>query len=119
MIRRKADQKVVYVERAQGGEGVTEMHKILEGPEELDGHGRSFNHCFLKKGAGLGHHVHQGTTETLYILSGEAEYTDENGEVTTLTRGDVTFTDSGQGHSIFCTSDEPLEFIALVLFKDE
>jgi len=31
--------------------------------------------------------------------------------------GDVTFVDAEQAHGIRCVGDEPLEMIALVLFK--
>lgn len=54
----------------------------------------------------------------MYILKGTAKYVDEDGNETILNLGDVTFTDDGQGHSIYATGNEPLEFIALVLFKN-
>ena len=55
----------------------------------------------------------------MYILRGQGRYTDENGVETLLSPGDTTFTDSGQSHSLFCEGEEPLEFIALVLFKNQ
>lgn len=116
MIRRKKDQTVTVLEKPQNGDGILTLRKILNGPEELDQKGRVFNHCFLSPGSGLGYHRHEGTSETMYILSGRAEYTDENGEITALEPGDMTFTDNGQGHSIFCAGENPLEFIALVLY---
>lgn len=118
MIRRKEQQEIVRIEKAQDGAGTLVMKKILNGPEELDQKGRAFNHGFLEPGCGLGYHQHVGTTETIYILSGQAEYTDENQEKTILHPGDVTFTDNGQSHSLYATGDETLEFIALVLFKE-
>lgn len=117
MIRRQKEQTVVTMEKPQNGAGILTMKKILNGPEELDLKGRAFNHCFLDPGSGLGCHRHEGTSETIYILNGQAEYTDENGEVSVLNPGDVTFTDNGQQHSIFCIGETPLEFIALVLYK--
>ncbi len=119
MIRKQSEQVIVQVEEPQGGAGILTMKKIRNGPEELGNKGRAFNHCFLRPGSGLGFHKHEGTAETLYILKGQAAYTDENGDCTILTAGDVTFTDNGQGHSIFCTGEEELEFIALVLFKED
>ena len=117
MIRRKADQPVIRLENPQRGAGTLTLRKILDGPQELDQKGRAFNHCFLEPGAGLGYHKHEGTTETMYILKGRGRYVDEDGKETVLEPGDVTFTDNGQGHSLYCEGDEPLEFIALVLFK--
>ena len=118
MIRRKKDQQIVNFEKPQNGTGILTLKKILNGPDELDQKGRAFNHCFLEPGSGLGYHQHSGTTETMYILRGQAEYVDENNEKTILFPGDVTFTDNGQSHSIYAVGDEPLEFIALVLFKE-
>ena len=118
MIRRKKDQQVVRTKKPQNGAGTLTMCKILNGAEELDQKGRALNHCFLEPGSGLGYHRHEGTTETMYILRGQGHYTDENGGETILSPGDTTFTDNGQGHSLFCQGDEPLEFIALVLYKE-
>ena len=50
------------------------------------------------------------------MLSGEAEYND-NGTVTTIKAGDVTFTGDGEGHAITNYRDEPARFIALILYK--
>lgn len=119
MIRRKEEQSIVSIEKPQNGDGVLTLKKILNGVEELDNKGRAFNHCFLEPSSGLGYHKHIGTTETMYILKGKAKYIDENGNETILNPGDTTFTDNGQGHSIYAMSDGPLEFIALVLFKGE
>ena len=117
MIRRKSNQEIIQLEKPQNGDGLLTLKKILNGVEELDHKGRAFNHCFLEPNSGLGLHRHDGTTETMYILKGKARYIDENGEETILYPGDVTFTDHGQSHSIYAL-DEELEFIALVLFKE-
>lgn len=119
MIRKQEKQEVIQIEKPQDGAGVLTMKKILNGVEELDQKGRAFNHCFLEPGSGLGYHQHKGTTETLYILKGQAEYVDENKNKVLLNAGDVTFTDNGQSHSIYAIGDETLEFIALVLFKED
>ena len=65
---------------------------------------------------GIGYHVHAGDGELYYVLSGRGEYSD-NGAVTTVEPGDVTFCPPGQGHSILCLGDEPLELITLVLYE--
>ena len=54
-------------------------------------------------------------TRNYYILSGEGEFND-NGAVTTVKAGDVTWTPDGEGHSLKATSDK-LEFIALVIYS--
>ena len=42
----------------------------------------------------------------------------DNGTITQVEAGDVTFTPSGTGHGITNTGDEPLELIALILYED-
>jgi len=61
-------------------------------------------------------HVHNGDTEIYYVLSGKAKYND-NGTLTTIEAGDVTFTPSGTGHGIENDSDEPLDIIALIIYS--
>ena len=50
------------------------------------------------------------------MLSGEGELND-NGTITTLRAGDVSFTDSGEQHAIVNKGTEPLVFIGLILNK--
>ena len=54
--------------------------------------------------------------EFYYILRGRGEYND-NGTLVELGPGDVSFTAPGEGHGILCVGDEPLEYIALILFE--
>ena len=61
-------------------------------------------------------HIHEGDGETFLILSGEGEFND-NGTVTTVRAGDVCFTGDGEGHSLKNLRDEPLEYVALVLYR--
>ena len=70
----------------------------------------------LDLGCGFGWHVHDGDSETYYILRGEGEYND-NGTLLTVGAGDVTFVASGEGHSLRNTGEGDLEFIALILYK--
>lgn len=115
MIRRN-DERTIDIKQMFGGEGQARMARILENPEEMYGKGRVFSHVCLEKGCEVGWHIHNGDGETYYILRGEGEYSD-NGNVVTVRAGDVTFVDDGEGHSLKNNNDEPLEAIALVLFK--
>jgi len=115
MIRRKAE-RTVDIKQYFGGDGIVEMHKILNTPEEMSGKGRLFNHVVLNKGCEIGWHVHEGDGETYYILKGRAEYND-NGNIITLNEGDVASVYSGEGHSIKNNDDETLEVIALILYS--
>ena len=114
-IRRNGETAPIYKEMF-GGPGEAEMHRILLGADEMYGKGRLFNHVVLHPGCGFGWHVHDGDSETYYILRGEGEYSD-NGALTTVGAGDVTFVGSGEGHSIRNTGEGDLEFIALILYK--
>ena len=69
----------------------------------------------LSQAVPVGFHVHEGDTEIYYVVAGKAEYND-NGTITTIEAGDVTFTPSGTGHGINNTGDEPLEIIALIIY---
>lgn len=114
-VRRREDVPVMY-KKMFNGEGEAEMHVILNGADEMYNKGRVFNHVFLAPGAEIGWHVHKGDGETYYILSGKGEYSD-NGSIITVGPGDVTFVDEGEGHSMKNIGVEPLEAIALILFK--
>ena len=67
-------------------------------------------------GSAIGYHVHKGDSETYYIMSGTARYND-NGNIVTLSAGDVTYTASGEGHGIEAIGDEQVEMIALILYE--
>ena len=113
MIRR-SDEKIVETKKMFGGRGEAVMACILNGDEEMYGKGRVFRHLVLHPGCEVGWHVHQGDCETYYILKGEAAYSD-NGTMIRVGPGDMTFVGDGEGHSIKAL-DEPVEFIALILY---
>lgn len=64
----------------------------------------------------IGYHEHKGEFETFYIVNGEAMFND-NGVKSKLSRGDLTVTGGGKGHSIENIGDEDLEIIALILYE--
>lgn len=115
MVTRKESIETVRVDNFKGGSGYIQNRHILHA-DGMYGKGRLFAHGRLDKDCEIGWHVHQGDGETFYILSGEGEYND-NGSKTTVKAGDVCFVDEGEGHSMKNVKDEPLEYIALVLFK--
>ena len=115
MIRRKEDRHVEYREHMRGGDGTVQLNHIIHEPGELNDKGRLFSHMHLEKGCGIGWHVHEKDAELFYILNGTAEYSD-NGEIVTLNAGDVSICPAGTGHAIRNAGEEPLDFIALVLY---
>ncbi len=113
-IRRSSEVPVVS-SQSFGGAGMVENHKILTGPEEMFGKGRLFNHAVLKPGCEVGWHIHHGDCETYYFLKGRGEYSD-NGTPIEVGPGDMAFVGDGEGHALRCLGDEPMEFIALILY---
>ena len=114
MYRAKKDQPI-ECKCIRGGNGETEMRKILLGADEMYGKGRMFNEMILAPGNSIGEHAHSGDNEIFYFLSGEGEYND-NGTVVTVRPGDTVVCNDGETHSLKNTGKEPLRFIALILY---
>lgn len=114
MVRKSEEKQVVTKPAPFNGVGEITVRSLLNGPEEMSQKGRVFGHTTVYPGAAIGYHVHHGDSETYYILSGTGRYND-NGTMTTVTAGDVTYTAPGEGHGIECIGDEPIEMIALIL----
>ena len=115
MIKKKASYTVQENENMRGGEGVVRIEH-LHTPEELYEKGRLYAKITLEPGCSVGYHVHEDEMESYYIISGEAEISD-NGEPVLLTAGDTILTRSGEGHSAKNIGKHPLEMIALILYK--
>ena len=115
MIRRK-DEQAVEFKCIRNGIGETEMHKLLNGADEMFGKGRMFNLMTIKPGNSIGEHAHNGDNEVFYFISGTGEYTDD-GTVATVGTGDVAVCLDGHSHALRNTGDEPLKFIALILYS--
>ena len=114
MVRAKNEQ-VIEFKCIRGGNGEAEMHKILNNPEELYGKGRMFNHMILAPGRTIGEHRHEGDNEIFYFLKGSGVYND-NGTPVRVFPGDTAICNDGDLHSLVNDGDEPLEFIALILY---
>ena len=99
------------------GKGEILVRSLLNGPEEMYDNGRVFAHTTIYPDSGLGYHVHENESETYYILSGVGRFND-NGKIRIVKAGDVTFTGYGEGHSLEAAGEEPLEVIALILYKN-
>jgi quercetin dioxygenase-like cupin family protein len=115
-VRRAAERGTEVKTAVKGGPGRSLNVEILAGEAEMYGKGRLFNEITLEKDCGVGYHLHEGDGEVYLMLTGECEYND-NGTVTTIRAGDVTFTGDGEGHAITNHKDEPAKFIALILYK--
>ncbi len=116
MVRKSEEKNVERIEHKFGADGFITVRNLINSDEELNGKGRCFAHTTVAPGSGIGYHVHNGDTEIYYVVSGSAEYND-NGTITTISAGDVTFTPSGTGHGINNKGTEPLEIIALIIYS--
>ena len=114
MFRQKKDQPIEF-KCIRGGNGETEMRKILLGADEMYGKGRMFNEMILAPGNSIGDHYHHGDMEVYYILSGTGDYND-NGNHVTVHPGDTTICKDGELHGMINCGSETLEAIALILY---
>jgi mannose-6-phosphate isomerase-like protein (cupin superfamily) len=113
MIKRMAGMEKELRERMREGRGAVEILHVFRAAE-LKGRTRLFARLRLAPGASIGYHVHEGEEEIFYILSGAAQVM-EGGVSSHVGPGDAVLTGGGEGHSIECTGDEPLELLAVIL----
>ena len=64
----------------------------------------------------LAFHVHEGESETYFILAGSGTYND-NGTKYPVKAGDVVFCDDGEGHGLLNSGKGDLTFIATYFEK--
>ncbi len=116
MVRKSNEKQVDRFEHKFDADGFITVRSLINCDKELNDKGRVFAHTTVAPHSGIGYHIHSGDTEIYYVLSGKAKYND-NGTMTTIEAGDVTFTPSGTGHGIENDSDEPLDIIALIIYS--
>ena len=115
MIKRNTKYPVEQKENMRGGEGVITIEHLLS-QDEMYSKGRLFAKIIVEPGDSIGFHVHENEMEAFYIVSGEAEMSD-NGEAVNLSIGDTILTKAGEGHSVKSVGETSLEMIALILFE--
>lgn len=112
MIKAMKDLKINTETNSHG-----DVKLFLSNLADFDGKNeklRTFAFAELKPGEEVEFHIHEGESESYYIISGEGEYND-NGEILKIFPGTVTFTPSGSGHGIKNTGSDMLTFIALII----
>jgi len=115
MIIKNGAYPVRIVEHMKGGDGQFVIEDILR-PDEMHDKGRLFARGTLMPGHSVGYHVHEGDMEICFFLSGRGTVEDDNGEKTLVGPGDVNIVENGHGHMIRNTGEEPLKYLAVILF---
>ena len=116
MIRKADEFRIEYKEHMRDGDGTVQLTHFITGPEELEDKGRLFAKITLNPGCSIGYHVHEKDAELFYILTGTAEYND-NGEMRTVSAGDVMICPAGTGHGIANRTDGVVELVAVIVYK--
>lgn len=115
MVRKPAQQDVEVKVNMRGGTGDISLRSLLTGTEEMNGKGRLFKLITVPVGGSIGYHVHEGESETFYIVSGSGLF-DDNGTTVPFGAGDVLYTPNDNGHSVQNTGDVPVEMVAMILY---
>ena len=101
----KIERPEIEIEELTGeGSGILKKNALLYGKE------------LGEQGSDLAFHVHEGESETYFILAGSGTYND-NGTKYPVKAGDVVFCDDGEGHGLLNSGKGDLTFIALILKK--
>ena len=95
------------LEHFQGGDGRFVAKMFNDGTNKIL-RGR------LEPGCSIGMHTHNGSSETIFVLSGEGKMYLRDGGVETLLPGDCHYCPEGEGHSFRNESDTDLIFCAVV-----
>ena len=101
------EMQETVLEHFQGGEGRFVPKMFNDGTNKIM-RGR------LEPGCSVGMHTHVGTSEIVFVLSGEGKMYLPDGTVETLLPGDCHYCPEGTGHSFHNESDADLTFWAVV-----
>ncbi len=115
MVRKMQLCAIEYRERMRDGDGTGQITNFITGAAEFNEKGRLFAKITLNPGCSIGYHLHDKDAELFYIIKGTAEYND-NGEIRTVTAGDVTICPTGESHGIANKTDEVVELVAVIVY---
>ncbi len=114
MICKSQDLSHAQVPNLKGGDGTITLTHLLD-EQQACGVGRLFAVSTIPPGGSIGVHRHEGDFELYYFLSGHGDVLD-NGTPGTVGPGDVMLCRDGDSHGIRNTGDEPLRYLALILY---
>lgn len=67
----------------------------------------------LKPGASSGHHIHEGNSEIVYIISGNGHFVFDE-DIEQVSAGSVHYCPMGHSHSMYNDGDSDLVYLAIV-----
>jgi quercetin dioxygenase-like cupin family protein len=112
MLKLERDQRIEQIENAQGGRGTIEIRHIIEPEDHNNPHLNMVARITIQPGAAVGFHSHEGLTEVIYILDGQALYND--GAERILKPGDAAVVYDQDRQSICCADNRPLTYLAVI-----
>lgn len=111
MVNFHSNMPVETREAMRGGPGAAILTALCP---ELPAKMRLFSTITLKKGCGIGYHVHENETELFYFVSGKGKVRDDDNWVE-VQAGDSMATPGGHGHAVENTGDEDLVLVAAIV----
>ena len=116
MLRKSHEKKTELMPGPFDGGGAIFVRSILNGPDETYQKARLFAHTTVYPNSAIVYHIHEGESETYYIVSGHGKFND-NGTIKEVGPGDVLFTGAGEGHGLETIGDEPINLVAVVFYQ--
>jgi len=113
MYRNNKDRNIEIKDNVKGGDGSVIFNHIAF-KEEMYEKVKMYASITLKKGCGIGKHMHENEKEIICIIKGEATYFDDDKEYL-IREGDVMICEDGHEHGISNHNDEDVIFNGLII----
>lgn len=111
MLRKTDNMQKMVLNRCHDGEGDLICQVVLDTADSQLGI-RYMHHDWLEPGASIGEHLHQGTEELYFIVSGSGLML-LDGKCIPVGPGDVSLVESGHTHGITNNTKNLLEILVL------
>ena len=113
MVIRFKELEKKRMEKPRGGLGFVDAD-VYKDILNIEGKITAFNHMTLGNGSSIGYHQHIGDMEIYLILEGKAKY-NNNGEEVFVEKGDLTFCNKDEFHSIEAIDEKGVQFLAVII----
>lgn len=113
MFRKAEQQKSEIVNGIRGGRGDVGISYLLN-TEESFGKLKGAVRCVIPDGSEIGVHAHGPDAEIYYLISGELQGND-NGNIVTMSPGDIMYTGNGENHGWKNISGQDAVLLGIVI----